>query len=219
MYFSKEDIPSEDEGSGRVRPPSPLREPGKILEDYNQYVYTIPEPEHSMQLSPIESQSTSSTVSLQSQLQYDPGFFDIDKLLQDGVQSFHEEVLGSIIKEMLHLPEPNAPLMSYIPQITMNDETSSSSSLQVSRDEVAYRSSVLIYGELPLGWEMRLTEKGRPYFLNHFNLTTTWDDPRCPLPEGWELLITDNDRSVYLNRTKRRASMTDPRLMDTHQKI
>lgn len=216
MYFSKEDVSSADEGSEPVRQPSPLREPGKILEDCDQYVYSVTEPKHSIQPSLVESQFTSSTASLQSQLQYDPGYFDIDQLLQDGVESFHEEILGSIIKEMLRLPEPNLPLMSFIPQIAINDEKNV---LQLSREEVAYRRSVLIYGELPLGWEMRLTDKGRPYFLNHFNLTTTWDDPRCPLPEGWELLITDNERSVYVNRDKRRASMTDPRLMQSQRII
>ncbi|XP_043263134.1 uncharacterized protein LOC122403595 isoform X1 [Colletes gigas] len=33
--------------------------------------------------------------------------------------------------------------------------------------------------QLPPGWECRYdTRSGRPYFINHFNRTTTWEDPR-----------------------------------------
>ena len=33
-------------------------------------------------------------------------------------------------------------------------------------------------GPLPSGWELRFTESGRPYFLNHMNRTTQFTDPR-----------------------------------------
>ena len=53
------------------------------------------------------------------------------------------------------------------------------------------------------GWEMRVAPNGRPFFIDHNNHKTTWDDPRRrgkqpsrgdyksldelgPLPEGWE---------------------------------
>ncbi|KAL0092500.1 E3 ubiquitin-protein ligase RSP5 [Phycomyces blakesleeanus] len=35
-------------------------------------------------------------------------------------------------------------------------------------------------GPLPSGWEMRLTNTGRVYFVDHNTKTTTWDDPRLP---------------------------------------
>ena len=35
-------------------------------------------------------------------------------------------------------------------------------------------------GQLPSGWEMRLTSTGRVYFVDHNTRTTTWDDPRLP---------------------------------------
>ena len=31
---------------------------------------------------------------------------------------------------------------------------------------------------LPMGWEMRMTAEGRPYFVDHNSRTTTWMDPR-----------------------------------------
>ncbi|KAH9480424.1 putative E3 ubiquitin-protein ligase hulA [Psilocybe cubensis] len=35
-------------------------------------------------------------------------------------------------------------------------------------------------GPLPSGWEMRLTNTGRVYFVDHNTRTTSWDDPRLP---------------------------------------
>ncbi|OLL23296.1 putative E3 ubiquitin-protein ligase hulA [Neolecta irregularis DAH-3] len=35
-------------------------------------------------------------------------------------------------------------------------------------------------GSLPSGWEMRLTNTARVYFVDHNTKTTTWDDPRLP---------------------------------------
>ncbi|GKT52539.1 E3 ubiquitin-protein ligase RSP5 [Colletotrichum spaethianum] len=35
-------------------------------------------------------------------------------------------------------------------------------------------------GPLPSGWEMRLTNTARVYFVDHNTKTTTWDDPRLP---------------------------------------
>jgi hypothetical protein len=33
---------------------------------------------------------------------------------------------------------------------------------------------------LPQGWEARLDASGRPYFVDHANKSTTYDDPRFP---------------------------------------
>ncbi|KAJ3411380.1 hypothetical protein HDV05_002305 [Chytridiales sp. JEL 0842] len=35
-------------------------------------------------------------------------------------------------------------------------------------------------GPLPSGWEMRVTNNGRIYFVDHSSRITTWDDPRLP---------------------------------------
>ena len=35
-------------------------------------------------------------------------------------------------------------------------------------------------GPVPDGWEMRTTESGRMYFIDHATKTTTWQDPRLP---------------------------------------
>ncbi|KAJ1962566.1 hypothetical protein IWQ62_003485 [Dispira parvispora] len=35
-------------------------------------------------------------------------------------------------------------------------------------------------GPLPTGWEMRVTQTGHVFFVDHNTKTTTWDDPRLP---------------------------------------
>lgn len=36
-----------------------------------------------------------------------------------------------------------------------------------------------LYVELPTGWEMKIDPRtGRPFFIDHINRTTSWNDPR-----------------------------------------
>ena len=71
------------------------------------------------------------------------------------------------------------------------------------------------------GWEMRVAPNGRPFFIDHNNHKTTWDDPRRrgkqpsrgdyksldelgPLPEGWEQVKMFSSR-VSKSRTEHLA--------------
>ena len=45
---------------------------------------------------------------------------------------------------------------------------------------VAQQESLNALGPLPTGWEMRMTNTGRIYFVDHNAKITTWDDPRLP---------------------------------------
>ncbi|KAI9209602.1 uncharacterized protein BJ171DRAFT_3868 [Polychytrium aggregatum] len=45
---------------------------------------------------------------------------------------------------------------------------------------VALQESIARLGPLPGSWEMRMTNTGRIYFLDHNAKITTWDDPRLP---------------------------------------
>lgn len=77
---------------------------------------------------------------------------------------------------------------------------------------------------LPAGWEMRLTQEGRPYYVDHNTVSTfaalpflipdqtqiqrstTWNRPGVvhdseslgPLPTGWEIRKTANGRTFYV---------------------
>lgn len=45
---------------------------------------------------------------------------------------------------------------------------------------IVQQQTVTQLGPLPAGWEMRVTQSGRVYFVDHNTRTTTWDDPRLP---------------------------------------
>ncbi|KAF9917609.1 hypothetical protein BX616_000494 [Lobosporangium transversale] len=58
--------------------------------------------------------------------------------------------------------------------VRMNDPRSSTTQVAVHQQPVSQ------LGPLPSGWEMRLTNTARVYFVDHNTKTTTWDDPRLP---------------------------------------
>lgn len=45
---------------------------------------------------------------------------------------------------------------------------------------IAQQQAAATLGPLPSGWEMRVTNTGRIYFVDHSSKITTWDDPRLP---------------------------------------
>lgn len=51
---------------------------------------------------------------------------------------------------------------------------------QTSANGQIQQQPVSQLGPLPSGWEMRLTNTARVYFVDHNTKTTTWDDPRLP---------------------------------------
>ncbi|KAF8930918.1 hypothetical protein BGZ58_007936 [Dissophora ornata] len=58
--------------------------------------------------------------------------------------------------------------------VRMSDPRSSTTQVAVHQQPVSQ------LGALPSGWEMRLTNTARVYFVDHNTKTTTWDDPRLP---------------------------------------
>lgn len=89
-------------------------------------------------------------------------------------------------------------------------------------------------GELPAGWEQRLTPEGRPYYVDHNTRTTTWVDPRRqqfvksfgpnsgynaqrlsamgPLPSGWEMRLANTSRVYFVDHNTKTTTWDDPRL-------
>ena len=51
---------------------------------------------------------------------------------------------------------------------------------QNTNNQTIQQQPVSQLGPLPSGWEMRLTNTARVYFVDHNTKTTTWDDPRLP---------------------------------------
>uniref|UniRef100_A0A3P9K6X2 HECT-type E3 ubiquitin transferase n=1 Tax=Oryzias latipes TaxID=8090 RepID=A0A3P9K6X2_ORYLA len=88
---------------------------------------------------------------------------------------------------------------------------------------------------LPPGWEMRIAPNGRPFFIDHNNRSTTWEDPRLkypvhmrnknsmepgelgPLPNlpeepGWEERVHTDGRTFYIDHNTKTTQWEDPRL-------
>jgi hypothetical protein len=194
---------SEFEGLQRN---SALQIPSTILEDHGEGTDSIPGPYCYIQAQYSESLNSFPIPSLQSPFPYDQSYSPLDY----DTEVSQDEQLEAMIREIIQFPNT---AFSRMPTVSREYVDNENAHFNRCKEENAYRRSVGLFGELPLGWEMRLTEKGRPYFLNHFSLTTTWDDPRLPLRDGWELLVTDNNILVFVNRVLKRASLTDPRLI------
>uniref|UniRef100_A0A8C4QTS3 E3 ubiquitin-protein ligase n=1 Tax=Eptatretus burgeri TaxID=7764 RepID=A0A8C4QTS3_EPTBU len=73
-------------------------------------------------------------------------------------------------------------------------------------------------GSLPQGWEKRIEQSGRVYFVNHNTHTTQWEDPRTqgilteePLPDGWEMRYTNEGVRYFVDHNTRSTTFQDPR--------
>ncbi|KAJ1654727.1 hypothetical protein IWQ61_005394 [Dispira simplex] len=65
-----------------------------------------------------------------------------------------------------------------------NESTSSGSTSSAGQGRLDAGFSAMpsqsALGPLPTGWEMRVTQTGHVFFVDHNTKTTTWDDPRLP---------------------------------------
>lgn len=78
-------------------------------------------------------------------------------------------------------------------------------------------------GFLPTGWESRLADNGKVYFVDHNTKTTTWLDPSKDqpshsddLPNQWEISQADNGRTYFIDHSTRTTTWEDPRSTNTH---
>ncbi|CAL8068189.1 unnamed protein product [Calicophoron daubneyi] len=52
---------------------------------------------------------------------------------------------------------------------------------------------------LPPGWDERVDQNGRTYYVDHVNRRTQWDRPSFQLPDGWEQRTDANGRVYYVD--------------------
>lgn len=64
-------------------------------------------------------------------------------------------------------------------------------------------------GALPPGWEQRVDQHGRVYFVDHVAKRTTWDRPE-PLPPGWERRVDHMARIYYVDHITRTTTWQRP---------
>jgi atrophin-1 interacting protein 5 (WW domain-containing E3 ubiquitin protein ligase 1) len=77
--------------------------------------------------------------------------------------------------------------------------------------------------KLPEGWEKRFDINNRPYFVNHKNRTSQWEDPRTQgfeiaLPDGWEMMYTDKGQRYFVNHNTKITTFEDPRGRLTYER-
>jgi NEDD4-like E3 ubiquitin-protein ligase WWP1 len=71
--------------------------------------------------------------------------------------------------------------------------------------------------KLPEGWEQRFDIHHKPYFVNHKNHTTQWEDPRTQgsevsmLADGWEMRYTEKGQRFFIDHNTKRTTFEDPR--------
>ncbi|XP_065676210.1 WW domain-containing oxidoreductase-like [Hydra vulgaris] len=74
--------------------------------------------------------------------------------------------------------------------------------------------------ELPCGWEMRVTDSGRVYYVDHKSKTTQWKHPKNSrekylspeLPFGWSKASTEDGKIIFINHIENRTTCIDPRI-------
>ncbi|KAG7478362.1 hypothetical protein MATL_G00079690 [Megalops atlanticus] len=71
------------------------------------------------------------------------------------------------------------------------------------------RMAPIAAGPLPPGWEQRVDQNGRVYFVDHIEKRTTWDRPE-PLPTGWERRVDPMGRVYYVDHITRTTTWQRP---------
>ncbi|KAM4613652.1 itchy E3 ubiquitin protein ligase a [Polymixia lowei] len=64
-------------------------------------------------------------------------------------------------------------------------------------------------GPLPPGWEQRIDQNGRMYFVDHIEKRTTWERPES-LPTGWERRVDPMGRVYYVDHITRTTTWQRP---------
>uniref|UniRef100_A0A673X708 HECT-type E3 ubiquitin transferase n=1 Tax=Salmo trutta TaxID=8032 RepID=A0A673X708_SALTR len=68
---------------------------------------------------------------------------------------------------------------------------------------------VIPNGPLPPGWEQRVDQNGRMYFVDHIEKRTTWDRPES-LPSGWERRVDPMGRVYFVDHITRTTTWQRP---------
>ncbi|CAI5646706.1 unnamed protein product [Oreochromis niloticus] len=64
-------------------------------------------------------------------------------------------------------------------------------------------------GPLPPGWEQRVDQNGRLYYVDHVEKKTTWERPE-PLPPGWERRVDQMGRVYFVDHITRTTTWQRP---------
>ncbi|KAM6977743.1 E3 ubiquitin-protein ligase Itchy-like, partial [Aplochiton taeniatus] len=71
------------------------------------------------------------------------------------------------------------------------------------------RVPVVSTGPMPPGWEQRVDQNGRLYFVDHVEKRTTWERPE-PLPPSWERRVDPMGRVYFVDHITRTTTWQRP---------
>ncbi|TVK90425.1 E3 ubiquitin-protein ligase Itchy [Bagarius yarrelli] len=106
----------------------------------------------------------------------------------------------------------NGPSPDSSPRLFVNGEAASQGSTSGSALRVSptpRRISPINNGPLPPGWEQRVDQNGRIYYVDHIEKKTTWERPE-PLPPGWERRVDPMGRVYYVDHISRSTTWQRP---------
>ncbi|XP_069508366.1 E3 ubiquitin-protein ligase Itchy homolog isoform X2 [Ambystoma mexicanum] len=123
------------------------------------------------------------------------------------------------------VPETNGPSAVSLPAVTPNAQPQRNPEVEASGSVTtppvsqqvtpvnpgAQPMPSVIQGPLPPGWEQRVDQHGRMYFVDHVEKRTTWDRPE-PLPPGWERRVDNMSRIYYVDHITRTTTWQRPTL-------
>ncbi|XP_048054584.1 itchy E3 ubiquitin protein ligase a isoform X2 [Megalobrama amblycephala] len=111
-----------------------------------------------------------------------------------------------------------APSPETSPRVCVNGETESQGSSSgsgsnqpPSASPTPPRASLITNSPLPPGWEQRMDQNGRVYYVDHIEKRTTWERPE-PLPPGWERRLDPMGRVYYVDHIIRTTTWQRPTL-------
>ncbi|XP_017266841.1 itchy E3 ubiquitin protein ligase b isoform X2 [Kryptolebias marmoratus] len=97
-----------------------------------------------------------------------------------------------------------------------NSTTASSSGAAATRQPsstptptVPPRAPSVTTGPLPPGWEQRVDQNGRLYYVDHVEKRTTWERPES-LPPGWERRVDQSGRVYFVDHITRTTTWQRP---------
>ncbi|KAE8576588.1 hypothetical protein XENTR_v10004253 [Xenopus tropicalis] len=113
-------------------------------------------------------------------------------------------------------PPPEAELLPTPATASLPEAQAPSSTPPVSRQIApinvdGQRMGLVNQGPLPPGWEQRVDQQGRVYYVDHVAKRTTWDRPE-PLPPGWERRVDNMGRIYYVDHITRTTTWQRPTL-------
>ncbi|XP_055022457.1 itchy E3 ubiquitin protein ligase b [Boleophthalmus pectinirostris] len=105
-------------------------------------------------------------------------------------------------------PSPG-PERSSTPASSTPGSTATRQPTSTGTTSVSPRAPAINTGPLPPGWEQRVDQNGRVYFVDHVEKRTTWERPE-PLPPGWERRLDPMGRVYFVDHISRTTTWQRP---------